>query len=534
MVCRSTGATGATQRGRRNMRTIAGIGHRRATHRHARGDVDGCRRLLCNWLALCAALALMADAATAAATLGGTPVSYRSPNGVEEQCLIPDRMPGAVYSAADRDLEQAFCAIDFYSGHHALCPKVFSTSPGTLVYDLSRGPFAGRSQAFEAEQCATRSPVKRGAPGEPVSYKMTMNDAHTSATFSTAALLYYHFARYLRADVHVPVSVYRSMDRHEHLARVTDLGLKLSAHRKGGAMNHAGWEILQAAEQNPGSYRATDELFTPDRKQVYGVLLQPHGDRYGPEFNGTRQSGWGEGQNRDFQETAPFQALRSALPLAQAIEAGIHAAAANTTLRQAMRGGIGPEQMVFWMKELTEITLLDYIFSQQDRIGNIDYLSYWYWVDDGEIRRKPASGTRLPEELAGYHAIRVRRTQLNDNDAGGRVPYANYTKKTGMLEKIRHYSADTYGRLLRLAADFEARGELYAYVRDTFQLGRPQLQQVENNTRLAAGILRDSCHAGRLRFDLDPAAFLLTGKSEQQRLDCDNPGSAPAVPTTSP
>jgi hypothetical protein len=443
-------------------------------------------------------------------------------------------MPGAVYSAVDRDLEKAFCAIDFYSGDHALCPKVFSTSPGTLVYDLSRGPFAGDSEAFEAEQCATRSPVKRGAPGEPVSYKMTMNDAHTSATFSTAALLYYHFARYLNADVHVPVSVYRSMDRKQHLARVTRRGVDLSAQRRGGAMNHAGWKILQAAEQNPASYRATGELFTPDRKQVYGVLLQPHGDRYGPEFNGTRQSGWGEGQNRDFQETAPFQALRSALPLAQAIEAGIHAAAANTTLRQAMRTGIAPEQMVFWMKELTEITLLDYIFSQQDRIGNIDYLSYWYWVEDGQIRRMPASGTRLPEKLAGHHAIRIRRTQLNDNDAGGRVPYANYTKKTRMLENIRHYNADTYRRLLRLAADFAARGELYAYVRDTFQLSRPQLQQVVNNTRLAAGILRDSCRAGRLRFDLDPPTFLLSGKAEQQQLDCDNPEPAPAALTTSP
>ena len=533
MACRSTGAIGAATGGTQNVRTIA-TGHRRAKDRHEPGGVGECRRVRCSWPALCAALPLAVGAATAAATFGGTPVSHRSPNAVQEQCLIPDRMPGAAYSDVDRDLEKAFCAIDFYSGDHALCPKVFSTSPGTLVYDLSRGPFAGDSEAFEAEQCATGSPIKRGAPGEPVSYKMTMNDAHTSATFATAALLYYHFARYLNADVHVPVSVYRSMDRREHLARVTRRGVDLSAQRRGGAMNHAGWKILQAAEQNPASYRATGELFTPDRKQVYGVLLQPHGDRYGPEFNGTRQSGWGAGQNRDFQETAPFQALRSALPLTEAIEAGIHAAAANTTLRQAMRTGIAPEQMVYWMKELTEITLLDYIFSQQDRIGNIDYLSYWYWVEDGQIRRVPASGTRLPEKLAGHHAIRIRRTQLNDNDAGGRVPYANYTKKTRMLENIRHYNADTYRRLLRLAADFAARGELYAYVRDTFQLSRPQLQQVVNNTRLAAGILRDSCRAGRLRFDLDPPTFLLSGTAEQQQLDCDNPEPAPAALTTSP
>jgi hypothetical protein len=34
--------------------------------------------------------------------------------------------------------------------------------------------------------------------------------------------------------------------------------------------------------------------------------------------------------------------------------------------------------MVFWMRDLADITLLDYLFGQQDRIGNIDYLTYWY------------------------------------------------------------------------------------------------------------------------------------------------------------
>jgi len=458
---------------------------------------------------------------TAAATFSGSAVSHRSPHGLEEQCIAIRRMPGGTYSDADMKQEKQFCAIDFYSGDHALCPKVFSTSPGTLVYHLARGQYAGEMEAFESEQCATSSPAKRGAPGEPVSYKMTMNGDHTSATFSTASLLYYHFSRYFAADVHVPVSVYRSMDREQHLARVTRRGLELSAHRKGGAMNHSGWKILQEAEKNPASYRPTDELFTADRKQVYGVLLQPHGDRYGPEVNGTRRSGWGAGQNRDFQETAPFLALRSGLPLEEAIDDGIQQASADNTLRQAMRSGIAPEQMVFWMKELTEITLLDYIFSQQDRVGNIDYLSYWYWVDDGTIRRMPASGTHLPEELAGHHAVRILRTQLNDNDAGGKIPYANFTKNTGMLEKIRHYNADTYRLLQQLAADFASRGELHDYVRDSFGLSNSQFEQVLKNTRLAAGILRDSCHAGKLRFDLDPAAFLLTGKVEEQQPDCD-------------
>jgi len=458
-----------------------------------------------------------------AGTVSGAVTAYGSPGGIEEHCVILDRMPGGIYSDDDREQEQSFCGIDFYAGSYALCPKVFSTSPGTLVYDISRGEFAGKPQDFESRQCASSSPVKRGALGEPVSYKMTMNGKGTSGTFSTASLLYYHFSRFLDAEVHVPVSVYRSIDRQAHQQRVIRRGQEVSAHRKGGAMNHSGWEIMQAAAQNPASYHPVGELLTSDRKQFYGVLLHPHGDRYNAEVNGNRASGWGKGQNRDFQETAPFLALRSEEPLQQAIETGLHEAAQDTTLRKAMRHGVAGEQMVYWMQELTEITLLDYIFSQQDRIGNIDYLNYWYWVDEGRIRRRPASGGKVPGDLADNHPVRLRRTQLNDNDAGGRLAYANYTKQTRMLEKIRHYNPDTYRRVMRLAADFEARGELYDYVQSTFGLSDRQFKQILDNTRLAAGILRDTCHAGKLRFDLDAPAYLVAGKSVEHKVDCDNP-----------
>jgi hypothetical protein len=471
-------------------------------------------------VALCV-LGLMSPLVAAAPS--SAVVQYLSPNGREEQCVMLDPMPGGNYSDEDLAQEKAFCAIDFYSGQHALCPKVFSTSPGTLVYDISRDRFAGSPDAFERARCATSSPVKRGALGAPVSYKITMNDAQTSATFSTASLLYYHFARYLHADVHVPVSVYRTMDKDAHLERVARRGLDVSAKRKGGAMNHAGWRILHDAEQQPSRYPAIDELFTADRQQIHGVLLQPHGDRYGPEINGTRQSGWGAGQNRDFQETAPFLALRSPLPLDQAIDAGIHEAAGNETLRQAMGHGVAPEQMVFWMKELTEITLLDFIFSQQDRIGNIDYLNYWYWVEDGGVRRRPAATAGVPDDLAAYHPIRLKRTQLNDNDGGGRVQYANFTKKTGMLEKLRHYSPDTYRRLMRLADDFATRGELLGYLRDSFGLSEAQLRQLVDNTRAAAEIMKRTCSKGELRFDLDPLQYLLHEKVEETTLDCEHP-----------
>ncbi len=463
---------------------------------------------------------LLASASALAGNVAGTLIPHVSPTGVTERCVILNPIPDGRYSDQDRSQEQAFCAIDFYRGDRGLCPKVFSTSPGTLIYDLSRGEFAGNAKAFEAQQCATSSPVKRGALGEPVSYKMTMNSTDTSATFSSASLLYYHFSRYLDAHVHVPVSVYRSMDKKAHLDRVTRRGLDLSGRRKGADMNHAGWRLLEASERDPAAYHPTDELFTADREQVYGVLLHPHGDRYGAELNGTRKSGWGAGQNRDFQKTAAFVALRSPAPLREAIEHGIQTAAEDPEMRQAMRHGATPEQMVFWMQELTEITLLDYIFSQQDRIGNIDYLSYWYWVQDGELKQAPASSTQVPEDIARYHPLRLKRTQLNDNDAGGRVAYANYSKTTGMLENLHHYNAGTYRRLMRLARDLSDQGELYRYLVDSFGLTTRQINQVVNNTQQAADILKKQCNSGALRFDLDPTVYLMTGGAPETRVEC--------------
>ncbi len=103
------------------------------------------------------------------------------------------------------------------------------------------------------------------------------------------------------------------------------------------------------------------------------------------------------------------------------------------------------------------------------------------------------------------------------------MKYANFTKKTGMLEKIRHYNPRTYRQLIALDEDIAAKGKLYAYLRDTFGLTDVQIEHAVTGVREAATILRSSCKTGRLRFDLDPDAFLATGKAVAQKVDCDNP-----------
>ena len=468
-------------------------------------------------------LAMLSSTAAATDSVVGERHTFTSPNAVTETCVALAKVPGGVYSADDKANEQALCAIDLYDRHVGVCPKLKSTSPGTFVYTLTKGPYAGDQKGFEAKVCPRGDVVVPEADGPPAGFKVTMNAKGTSGTFSTASLLYYHLSRYLDSSIRVPVSVYRSVDRRAHEQRVTHRGLELSAGKKSLAMNHAAWQALDKVEKNPDAYPETDELFTADRTRIYGVLQHVHGRRYGPELNGTRKSGWGEGQNRDFQETAPFLALRSEKTFEEAIAEGLAKAQHDPALKKAMKDGISKEQMAYWMQDLTEITLLDYIFSQQDRVGNIDYEAYWHWVEGDKVRHEKAEDTTPPAVAAGHNPQLIRRTWLNDNDAGGKVKYANFTKKTGMLEKIRHYNPQTYRRLIALDKDFKAKGALYAYLRDTFGLTETQLSQAVKGTHEAAEILRSTCKARKLRFDLDPDAFLATGAAIEHQVDCDNP-----------
>ncbi len=433
------------------------------------------------------------------------------------------RMPGARYSAHDDAQERALCAIDFHQPTHALCPKLFSTSPGTLVYDLGTGPYAGRQADFEREVCSQGRVVTTEAVGGAISFKMSVNTRQTSATFANSALVYYHFARYFGASAHVPPAVLRSIDKDSHRTRVALRGESVSASRPPLKMLHAGWRTLLDAQQDPASYRPTDELFTADRKQLYGVLLRPQGRRYGEEVNGSRQSSWGEGHSRDFQQTAPFIALASERPLADAIRQGLAQGHASDTIPADVR----TQQVAFWMRDLIDITLLDHLFSQQDRIGNIDYLAHWVWLDGGQVRQAAANGGRPPAEIAAQSPWLIKRTELGDNDAGVRLSYANFTQRTGMLERIRHYAPHTYRQLMRLDADFAASGPLHAHVRTTFGLSGAEFDRVAANVKSAAAILRAACRAGRLRFDVDVEGFLRDGKPTVHDVECDSTATRP-------
>jgi hypothetical protein len=83
--------------------------------------------------------------------------------------------------------------IQHRSGHAGLQPR--------------GGRHAGQAERFEQERCRAGGIVKDDVDGAPVSWKMSVNARSTSATIANSSLIYYHFARYFVASVHVPASV---------------------------------------------------------------------------------------------------------------------------------------------------------------------------------------------------------------------------------------------------------------------------------------------------------------------------------------
>jgi hypothetical protein len=133
------------------------------------------------------------------------------------------------------------------------------------------------------------------------------------------------------------------------------------------------------------------------------------------------------------------------------------------------------------------------------------------------------SSIQAPDEAEGSaKRYLIQKTQLNDNDAGGRR-YANFTQKFGLLSKINHLNVVTYRQLVRLANDFETKGPLYKYVRDTFYISDANANLITQNAVQAAQILQGTCKAGKIDFDLDAERYVATQQVEAVKVDCVNP-----------
>jgi len=122
-------------------------------------------------------------------------------NHGKEQCIALNRFSqesGARYLPKDTDEEQKLCVVAFEDKAIGLCPKTWSTSPGTIVYDIGKSKYNGNPSLFETEYCPKQRALKGKVEGidKVASFKQSVNGQfhqRTSATYSQASPLYYHF-----------------------------------------------------------------------------------------------------------------------------------------------------------------------------------------------------------------------------------------------------------------------------------------------------------------------------------------------------
>lgn len=481
-------------------------------------------------------------------------INHTSPNGVLEVCRVLDKIPNGEYSESDLEKESEFCSINFYSPTVALCPKTWSTSPATMVRDISGSEY-DVSSYVSSRYCGARNKTKGEGVKNLAKFKSSMNQGRrssgggTSGTYSPSSLAYYHVSRYLGARVKVPVSVYREMDRSYHFQNITPIGLAKSR----GSKIKNGWRWFNLAGNDPDAYSPREELVTVDASRYKGVLIKGPGERYGVALTGRRTRSWGRKQHvQMMDEVAPFLALKSDKPLLESVEDGLSRSRKVSSGMRAALSDVSNLQMVSWMRELSEIVVLDRIFGQQDRVGNIDYKWYWAYVSDKDKIKYKAEKRSEYEELSrsemassdislpdkswvtkvkiGTTPVLIQKTFLNDNDAGARDyrgspgatigRYTSFPDSAKWVDGMKHFSAKLYERLMTLNSDLQSEGPIYLWAKAQLGMNDKSLQMIVDNTKELTDELKALCST--MKFDLDQVGSVLKEGfvPEETAVDC--------------
>src|ERR1700730_10012810 len=84
------------------------------------------------------------------------------------QCIVLNRLSadsGGKYKSTDADKEEALCGIDFTDKGIGMCPKTWSTSPGTVIFDIRKSQYNGNPEKFETEYCPKQRALKGKVDG---------------------------------------------------------------------------------------------------------------------------------------------------------------------------------------------------------------------------------------------------------------------------------------------------------------------------------------------------------------------------------
>ncbi len=363
--------------------------------------------------------------------LGDPPfIEHSTPNGVTEiaQRLVrfpftpPDvtlKYENALSAAKDwftkhdKKVIDELDSFDFHvsSGPQSVgvVPKLHNTSAGIEIYQL---PSTTSKETFEK----TEGPYR---PGQTKKYSNKRSGKKVAkfkvGTIAESGLACFHVSRLLGHLVEVPPATYRTMDVQE-FQKVGD-----QARTTGHPSCTEAWANLRAMVKSGSS-----KVVLPDGKLVFGALAEnPRGENSSPEDYWTVNSIRGH---------SFYKVLSSKSPVANNLNLNDSKCLQDLALAQDMTRGV----------------ILDSIFRQVDRLGNISIAQFQHYVTkkgkvtwDDKVSDKDKAEAVSPIQT-------FKRIMYKDNDDGMMWGMSSISV-TPILSETHHIDKTIYERLQWLA-----------------------------------------------------------------------------------
>ena len=317
------------------------------------------------------------------------------------------------FTKHDKNKIDQLGSLDFYasSGPESVgvVPKLHNTSAGIEIYQL---PPTLTKETFEKTEGPYRSGVTKKYSNKRSGEKIAKFKAGTMAQSGLAC---FHMSRLLGHLVEVPPATYRTMDLQE-FQKVGD-----QARTTGHPSCTEAWAELRAMAKSGSS-----KLILPDGKTVYGSLAQnPRGEDSSPEDY------WTVGAIRGHSF---YKVLSSKAPVANILNLNDPKCLQDLALAQDMIRGV----------------ILDSIFRQVDRLGNISVDQLQHYVDrDGKVKwDDKLSDKDKADAVSPIFAL--KRIMYKDND-DGMMWGMNSISVTPILNEAHHVDKTIYNRLQWLA-----------------------------------------------------------------------------------
>ncbi len=422
-------------------------------------------------------------------------LSYSSPSGAKEICVVPKHLAGADYrgkeGAKDRESERELCAHNLYlpgpttaDRGVAACPKVSSTSAAIEFQEIVE---PGSKAKLESAASCGRTRVTDNLT------KFKTSDNDRTCTYVPGAMLTYHLSRYLGDVLQVPVMVLRTVDIST-MQKVATQAVKMSIN---GLLRRSYQNYIDAY-RDPARWDYASWIFTNDFKQHYGYLRDKvKGDSV--------HSGW--------VENLPSSAFEK-------IE-GVKDIFASTPASSLFGGTLSQLslQRLQTARDYADLIVLDQLSSQSDRYSgqNLASVQYYYYKDENQKlksleKRKVDKGEKpLPEG-----ALLVRRMASIDNDCT--FVNGNTNAKLGYAARLRHLHPRTYAGVMRLAKAWTADSSVKDFLATELAMSPKHIASFEKNLMSVADSLRANCKSGALKLDLDPEVQFL---GAENKANCD-------------